>query len=607
MAPDIVWDSTFGQIANALSRGRLFPYADQRDGYAVPARYLPPSKLDTPVDTPVTVSRAATLVEPSQFSSFSRPPPFSAEIVEFGIDDLNRPPSTLAGTIPSPPPRDEATLCGVEGTCKELKNIDTVDLEKQQAEALANLPPAHPYLVSWDGDDDPDNPKNWSMRKKIFVSSLLSSLTFAIYLGSAIYTSSIPGLKEQFDVGGVTAATGISLFVVGYGVGPMLLAPIQELPSLGRNPVYIWGLFLFVILELPAIFAPNMATVLAMRFFSGFVGSPALATGGATLGDMWEDKYMAVAIGAWSMGAIAGPVSGPTLSGFATMNLNWTWSFIELTIIGVLVFLVLFFLFPETNGETVLVKRAQRLRRLTGNNKLRAPAELEGGLTVTNLLMDNLTRTAQLSIEPLILVPSLYIALVYSVLYSLLEAFPIVFEGIYHFNLGVSTLPYLSFLVTASIGFVIYCMYHLHYLNPRKEKNPHGPELYLELGLIASAVIPISLLLFGWTSRAEIHWMAPVVFISIYLPVLFYSFQSILTFISMSYPKDAAAALAANDLIRSCIAGVFPLFASKMYTVLGVGGASSLLAGASVLLSVFLFLIKRNGPKLRARSPFAKQ
>ncbi|GAA5855523.1 hypothetical protein JCM8547_007870 [Rhodosporidiobolus lusitaniae] len=539
MAPDIVRDSTFGQIVNALSRGKLCPYPDQRLGYSVPECYLRSASLPEAIDA----SRAAPSPVPDRANAAS-----------------------CSSSFPSP-----------------------VDIEKQSPLRLEQGSARHPFLVTWNGDDDPDNPRNWSAHKKVYVTIIISALTFAVYL------------KNQFEVGSVTASAGVILFVIGYGIGPMFLVPIQDVPAWGRNPVYMVGLSLFVVLQLPAIFANNMATVLAMRFFTGFFGSPALATGGATVGDMWEDKYLTVAIGAWCMGAIAGPVSGPTLSAFATMNLDWTWSFTILTVMSAVIFVVAFFFFPETNGDTILVKRADRLRRLTGNDQLRAPAELEKGLTALNLLRENAIRTAQLCIEPLVLVPSLYIALVYAPF-----AFPVVFEGIYHFNLGVSTLPYLSFLVTAPIGYVLYCWYQLRYLNPRKERNPHlGPEVYLELGLLASLVVPVSLLLFGWTSRAEIHWIVPIIFISIYLPLLFYSFQSILAFLTMSYPKDAAAALTANDLIRSSIAGVFPLLAGKMYGALGVGGASSLLAGASVLLSFFLWIIKRNGPNLRARSRYA--
>ena len=86
-----------------------------------------------------------------------------------------------------------------------------------------------------------------------------------------------------FGVSQVVATLGLTLFVLAYGIGPMFLAPIQEMPYFGRNPIYIAGLFLFVLFQVPVIFAPNFATILVFRFLAGFVGSPALATGGASL------------------------------------------------------------------------------------------------------------------------------------------------------------------------------------------------------------------------------------------------------------------------------------------------------------------------------------
>jgi hypothetical protein len=44
-------------------------------------------------------------------------------------------------------------------------------------------------------------------------------LTFAIYVGSAIYTPGITGVTEQFGVSSVAATLGLTLFVLGYGLG----------------------------------------------------------------------------------------------------------------------------------------------------------------------------------------------------------------------------------------------------------------------------------------------------------------------------------------------------------------------------------------------------
>ena len=48
-----------------------------------------------------------------------------------------------------------------------------------------------PFLVDWDGPEDPDNPLNWSSGKKSLVVSQMMLLTCATYMGASIYLSLI--------------------------------------------------------------------------------------------------------------------------------------------------------------------------------------------------------------------------------------------------------------------------------------------------------------------------------------------------------------------------------------------------------------------------------
>lgn len=70
--------------------------------------------------------------------------------------------------------------------------------------------------------DKKQNPQNWSNGKKLFVSSLIWLLTFSIYIGSSIYTAGILGVSAQFGVSTVAATLGLTLFVLGYGLGASL-------------------------------------------------------------------------------------------------------------------------------------------------------------------------------------------------------------------------------------------------------------------------------------------------------------------------------------------------------------------------------------------------
>jgi len=109
----------------------------------------------------------------------------------------------------------------------------------------------------------------------------------------------------------------------------------------------------------------------------------------------------------------------------------------------------------------------------------------------------------------------------------------------------------------------------------------------------------------GWTSRSSVNFMVPIFGSSIYLPGLFLLFQSMLTYLPKSYKKCEASVLASNDLFRSTIASVAPLFGTAFFRTLGIGPGSSLLAGLSILAIPFLYLLKKHGAKLRARSKYA--
>lgn len=196
----------------------------------------------------------------------------------------------------------------------------------------------------------------------------------------------------------------------GYGLGPMFLAPYQEMAMFGRNTVYIGTLFIFVLLQIPIFTAGNVQTIMAFRFLTGFFGSPALATGGASMGDIFPLKHLAYVMGIWAIGAIAGPVTGPVIGGFAAQANGWKWPIYELTWLSSFAFIFLFFLLPETYGPTILYRRAQRLRKLTGNQQLQTQVERDSAhKTVREFVTETLIRPFVLLAEPMLLFANLYI------------------------------------------------------------------------------------------------------------------------------------------------------------------------------------------------------
>lgn len=141
-------------------------------------------------------------------------------------------------------------------------------------------------LVDWYYSDDPEKPQNWSNARRALVTAALCVYTWVVYMSSAIYISSEEGVMREFGVDKTQAALGLSLFVLGYGTGPLLFSPLSELPAVGRNPVYIVTMFLYTIISIPTALVDNYPGLMVIRFLQGFFGSPCLASGGASVGDM---------------------------------------------------------------------------------------------------------------------------------------------------------------------------------------------------------------------------------------------------------------------------------------------------------------------------------
>jgi len=346
--------------------------------------------------------------------------------------------------------------------------------------------------------------------------------------------------------------------------------------------------------QIPTALASNFGMLLAFRFLTGFFGSPVLATGGASVSDMYEPKHRAYAMGVWGLSAVCGPTLGPLIAGFAVPVEGWTWTFWELMWLSGTVWVFIFFLLPETSANNILFRRTRRLRKLTGNDKLTCEPELVSeSMTRNEIVKLALVRPFTLNFtEPMVFLLNLYIALIYGLLYIWFESFPIVFVGIYKFNLGEQGLAFLGILIGAFVVIPPF-FYYLHkYVEPKFNENGEiTPEYRLPAAFVGSFCIPICLFWFGWSSRQSVHWIVPIIGSGWFSIGAFLLFNSVLNYLPDAYPEYAASVLAGNDLFRSAFGAGFPLFASAMYKKLGIGWASSLLAFLGVAFIPIPFVL----------------
>lgn len=150
---------------------------------------------------------------------------------------------------------------------------------------------SEPLQVCWD-DDDLENPHSMGTCRKWAIILLVASTTLCYTCTSSLYTSTYDQITVEFDCSEIVATVGLSLFIGGLGLGPMVLAPLSEF--YGRKPVYVVSLLLFVIWIVPCALAHNIQTMLVARFVSGFVGAAFTSVAGGTVGDLFTKNTLLV-------------------------------------------------------------------------------------------------------------------------------------------------------------------------------------------------------------------------------------------------------------------------------------------------------------------------
>ncbi|PLB51231.1 putative MFS multidrug transporter [Aspergillus steynii IBT 23096] len=496
---------------------------------------------------------------------------------------------------------------------KELEASHEKDLENDGAlaqpagsEKPDAAPQKDPNLVEFDGPDDPENPQNMPYWKKWVLTMTLSSMTMWITFASSVFSTATMVTAKEFNVSTEVMTLGTSLVVFGFALGPLMWSPMSEL--YGRRLPLFFGYAVFAIFQIPVAVAQNLQTIMICRFLMGVFGCSPLAVVGGAMADFWNPIDRAVAIAMFSAATFVGPVLGPIVGGFITdSHLGWRWT-AWITLIASATFgLIALVIIPETYAPVILQKRAARLRKETGNWALHSALD-ESRPTASEIVTKYLVRPIQmLFLEPILLLITIYLALIYGILYLFFEAYPVSFQEVRGWtNEGVAGLPFLGIMIGVLCG-VALIIWQTKTRFARKLAK-HGrvvPEERLVPMMIASIMLPAGLFWFGWTSNRNISWVPQVIAgIPIGMGILVIFMQG-LNYIIDVYLMFANSAIAANTLVRSSLGGAFPLFSVQMYHKLGVDWASSLLGFITVAMIPIPVVFFIYGKKIRAMSKFS--
>jgi hypothetical protein len=217
---------------------------------------------------------------------------------------------------------------------------------------------------------------------------------------------------------------------------------------------------------------------------------------------------------------------------------------------------------PETYAPVILRRRAKKLSKITGK-VYRSKIEVDhGAKTAGQEFKTALSRPwVLLFTEPIVLLLSIYMAIVYGTLYMCFGAFPIVFQQERGWSAGIGGLAFLGIMVG-----MLFAVAYSVWDNSRYKRiqgaheGAAPPEARLPPGMVGAVFLPIGLFWFAWTNGPSIHWSVSIIGTVPFGFGMVLVFLGIINYLIDAYVIYDASVLAANSVLRSLFGAGFPLF-----------------------------------------------
>lgn len=301
---------------------------------------------------------------------------------------------------------------------------------------------------------------------------------------------------KDLGVSEVTESFGaIGSFLLGFGPGCLVAGPFSEV--LGRNQIYLPTLTLFCIFIMASALAPEIGSQIVFRFLACVVGSAPSVCVGGSISDMFtplEKTYIFPLFSLFGFGGAAlGPIMGAWIADSAVLH-SWRWAeWVTLMLAGVIL-LVSFFFLPETYTPVLLSWKARHLRKITGEDSYYAEHEIKR-ISIWTRLKTALRRPFILAIhEPIILLISFYLSLVYIILFTFLSGYGFIFQRTYGISQGMTNTLFAGILVGVLLAYLAVPWIYKRTLQAQREAENKGrrqfdPEFRLWYALLGAPVV----------------------------------------------------------------------------------------------------------------------
>jgi MFS family permease len=458
----------------------------------------------------------------------------------------------------------------------------------------------------------PEHPQNWPRKRKLLVFATGIMTVLNSTMGSSLPSNAVPSITTHFNVtNDLQFSLPISCFLMGYVIGPILCGPLSE--NYGRKPIMVGAFCAYIVWTMACAIAPTWPALLVFRLLCGIFASAPIAIVGGLYADIYGDPRSRGAAMAYFMVATTlGPIMAPIVSGFIAQSTSWRWVFGAGTFFA-LATLPLPIICEETYLPVLLERKARQMRKEQGRDDIIAATSLEkkSWSYVFNVVMTRPFR--MLFQEAIVGCVCLYAMLVYAIFYLYFGVYPLIFLGetsVYNFSPGIAGLTFIAIMVGSMTGLPIFIWWDRFLARKQAEGAAWAKqEEYrrLPLACLGGPMFVLAIFWLGWSARADVHWIVPVLsgipFGCAYLLI----FMALLNYLSDAYLTFAASAQGMASTCRSLGGATLPIAGRRMFTNLGIAWACSLLAFVALGVAVIPFVFIRYGEKIRANSKFCQE
>ncbi|KAF7378068.1 MFS general substrate transporter [Mycena sanguinolenta] len=484
-----------------------------------------------------------------------------------------------------------------------------------------------PEEITWDGPDDQTNPQNWSNRRKWTFTFIVVVMTVNVTFASSAPSEAARFVAADFGISEEVSDLITSMFLLGYVLGVSCF--------LGSRQRAIWTAPHFCFCHVDVHHSPprpgtrgkynyhvNLPIFWWLRrlrssrqrrrqlFFLCAQNTFLTAFSSGLIADIWGPEKRGTAMSMFTAAVFLGPVAGPIVAGFILeSSLGWRWVFWVMMMFAGTCSIIMILTLPETYAPVILLQKAKALRKADpgGNSHIFAAHEKQDW-TFGAVLNRTLFRPFKmLASEPILLLITVYLSLIYGVLYGLFQAIPIIFIVKRSFTLSHTGLIFIGVGVGSTIGALLNIYLERDY--PKLIQSWRGfppPEKHLRGAMVGGCAFVVGIFWLGWSGQySSVPWYVPALSTVVLGLSVCMIFVSCFSYLVETYLMYSASAFAANTFCRSLVAAAFPLFTVQFFTNLGVHWAATLLGGVGLLLLPSPFLFYKYGARIRANSKFA--